>query len=374
MTDFHYPYAYGEPSAGGVLRRSYADFLVDEQLGFTPSGEGEHVFLHIEKAGLNTQQLADKLASFAKVPVRQVSYAGMKDRNAITRQWFSVHQPGVAELDWTLLNNEQLTVVEQLRHGKKLRRGAHRANRFVIRIQDVVGDSDALQRRAAQIAATGIPNYFGEQRFGRNASNINQARQWFEGSFKPKKHRRGIYLSAARALLFNQVLAARVADGSWNQLLEGELAMLDGSNSVFAVKHEADNKQRVETGDIHPTGLMAGRPTALMPTGTVERLEQQFIAAEPLLQSGLEQAGLNAERRALRVLPGEFTMRWSPELAEATLSFVLPRGCYATALLRELLNYSVSDSPNSISNNTINNNNGDTGTSRAEMQASRSSQ
>lgn len=366
MTDL--PYACGEPPIAGVLRRSHADFLVEEQLGFAPSGDGEHVFLYIEKAGLNTQQLADKLARFANVPARQVSYAGMKDRNAITRQWFSVHLPGVAELDWALLNNQQLTVLEQARHGKKLRRGVHRANRFVICVRDVIGDSDTLQQRAAQIAATGIPNYFGEQRFGRNGSNIDQARQWFAGDFKPKKHRRGIYLSAARALLFNQVLAARVEDRSWNQLLAGELAMLEGSNSVFAVADETDNKQRLEAGDIHPTGLMAGKPSALMPGGGVARLEQRVVEADPILQSGLEQAGLNAERRALRVIPREFTMRWSPELAEATLSFVLPRGCYATSLMRELLSYSVNDS-----DNNTNNNNGNTGARRAENQPSRSS-
>lgn len=337
MTDL--PYAYGDPSCAGVLRRSYEDFLVEEQLGFTPSGTGEHVFLHIEKTGVNTQQLADKLARFANVPVRQVSYAGMKDRNAITRQWFSVHLPGIAELDWSLLNNEQLHVLAQVRHGKKLRRGTHKANRFVIRVQDVTGDGDALQQRVAQMAVSGFPNYFGEQRFGRNGSNVDQARQWFAGDFKPKKHRRGIYLSAARALLFNQILAIRVRDGSWQQLLEGELAMLDGSNSVFTVADQADNHQRLQEGDIHPTGLMTGNSSALMPGRVVQQLEQQIVAAEPLLQHGLEQAGLNAERRSLRVLPRDLTLCWSPELAQATVSFVLPRGCFATSLMRELISY-----------------------------------
>ncbi len=332
------PYAYSEqPSLTGVLRRQPEDFIVEEILGFEPEGEGEHVFLWIEKIGLNTQQIADRIAQLAKLPARQISYSGMKDRNAVTRQWFSVHLPGNKALDWPLLNDPQITVLKAVRHLRKLRRGVHKANRFTIRLRDIEGDDTGLNNRLEEIARHGVPNYFGEQRFGFDGANLHKARQLFAGSFKAKRHQRSIYLSAARSYLFNQLLASRVSDQHWNNLLSGELLMLAGSHSVFLQGDETELDQRLSSADIHLTGPMYGKPSGLSCEGEVAELERRVLSAYPDLLAGLEAEGLKAERRALRAIPEKLS--WKIDKKQIEFSFSLLSGCFATAVVRELVNY-----------------------------------
>lgn len=335
------PHAFGEPLLTGVLRQLPGDFQVEELLGFEPEGEGEHEFLFIEKSGLNTAQVAERLARLATVPVRQVSYAGLKDRHALTRQWFSVHLPGRQDIDWSPLNCDQLTVVRQTRHLRKLRRGAHRGNQFLIAVNQLQGLQDSFPERLAAITRCGVPNYFGEQRFGRNGMNLQQAHRWFAGEIKPGRQQRGFYLSAARSFLFNQVLAQRVKMGSWLRLLGGELLMLQGSRSLFSQKDGDNLQQRLDEADIHLTGPMHGRPGGLQTSDAVAELEQSILAKYPDLLAGLEGAGLKSERRALRVIPADLQGRLSADRAE--LSFSLPSGCFATAVVRELVNYSLAN-------------------------------
>jgi tRNA pseudouridine13 synthase len=343
------PYAYAsdtvtsKPLLKGILRRNPEDFYVEEILGFEPEGEGEHVFLWIEKKGLNTQQVAGEIARLAKLPERQVSYSGMKDRRAVTRQWFSVHLPGKKNIDWTPLHNDHLKVLTQTRHLRKLRRGVHKANRFVIKLVDVQGSQSNLDQTLTVMAKHGVPNYFGEQRFGHNGMNVEKAQQLFTGFYKAKRHQRGIYLSAARSFLFNQILAKRVLDGSWNTVLSGELLMLAGSHSVFPQGDEGELDERLAVADIHLTGLMSGKASALSCTDRVQALEQEVEASYPELVSGLEQEGLKAERRALRVIPGDLRWRLNKENDGITieLDFSLPSGCFATAVIRELAEYEV---------------------------------
>ncbi len=334
-------YAFGEPVASGILRQQAEDFNVEEVLGFEPEGEGEHVFLWIEKTGLNTQQLAEQLAKFAKVPVRQVSYSGMKDRHAVTRQWFSVHLPGNKTLEWESLNSPAIKVLKHSRHLRKLRRGAHRANRFVITIKELAGDVDNVLARLETIATRGVPNYFGEQRFGHGGRNLQQAQRWFNGEFKPKRHQQGLYLSAARSYLFNQLLTQRVVDKNWDQLLPGELAMLDGSHSIFScateTSGEGDLAERLLSGDIHPTGPMAGKAGNLSCSAEVLQLESAVLQTYPALCEGLEKAGLSAQRRALRMIPSD--LQWQLQANSLEIAFSLPSGCFATAVVRELVNY-----------------------------------
>lgn len=332
------PYAYGGPSLSGSLRHQPEDFFVEENLGFEPEGEGEHVFLWIEKTDLNTQQLAGDIARLAKVPVRQVSYAGMKDRRAVTRQWFSVHLPGQDSVDWQSLNSDQVTLLKHCRHLRKLRRGAHRGNRFVIAVKNLKGDTGELMSTVASIARRGVPNYFGEQRFGHNGANLMRARQMFSGEFKPKKHQRGLYLSAARAYLFNQVLAQRVTANNWDQLTTGELLMLNGTHSVFPQGDNTDLEARLLDGDIHLTGPLYGKPTSFAPVANVAAIEADVLQATPDFTEGLERAGLNAERRALRLMPTNLEAQLSDGQLE--LRFALATGCFATAVVRELVNYS----------------------------------
>ncbi len=336
------PYAYGKPLMRGVLRTEAADFMVEEQLAFEPSGEGEHHFLWIEKAGLNTEQVARRIAQIAQLPIRQISYCGMKDRHALTRQWFSVHLPGKKTIDWSQLNSPALSLLAATLHRKKLRRGTHRGNRFTLRVRDWLGDHDDFIARVEKIQLQGVPNYFGEQRFGHDGANLDNARRWFAGELKPGRHLRGIYLSAVRGWLFNQVLAQRVSDGSWQQLLPGELVALQGSHSVFAHNEDDALQQRLLAGDVHPTGPLYGKNGTLVCEKAVAALETSILKPHSELLAGLEQAGLKAERRPLRMIPHNLLWKTVPEQT-VEITFSLPTGCFATVLMRELLDYRVAD-------------------------------
>ncbi len=335
------PFAYGSPDLAGVLRVESEDFYVEEQLGFSPSGEGEHVFLWLEKKNTNTQFAAKQIAKLANVAEKYVSYSGMKDRRAVTRQWFSVHLPGKERPDWQQLDDDNISVLQCVRHQRKLRRGVHRGNFFRITAKNIQGDTNGLAKKIEQIKIQGVPNYFGEQRFGIQGRNLDQAIKWFSREIKPRRQQQGIYLSAARAFLFNQIIAQRVIDNTWLQVLPGELLMLAGTNSIFE-NIEEDNEilqQRIAEGDIHTTGLLFGRSKQQHQHSVLSKLEDQVLERHPQLVSGLEQAGLKAERRALRVIPENLRYDLGEDTVEITFS--LPSGCFATAVMRELLQYEV---------------------------------
>jgi tRNA pseudouridine13 synthase len=340
LTDFLLPYAYGNPLFKGLLRVDPEDFFVEEQLSFEPEGEGEHIFLWIEKKNLNTEQVAKILAQFSGVAARQVSYSGMKDKRAVTRQWFSVHLPGKSMPDWQSLEQPGLQIKTAIRHRKKLKRGAHVSNRFIIRLKNCEGDVVALQLRLDQIAKAGVPNYFGEQRFGREGRNLLQAKQWFKGELRLKRHQRGIILSSVRSFLFNQILARRVSDQSWDSIIEDEVLILNGSNSVFTyidcseIEREGLN-QRLHEGDIHPTGMLYGRQKPQVKTLAAEHA---VLSQFPEFTAGLESHDLDAQRRSLRLIPKNMQLGYS-EAGALEFSFELPKGTYATTVLRELVQY-----------------------------------
>lgn len=340
---FDLPFAYRQEHPTGTLRRRPEDFQVEEQLGFEPEGEGEHVFLLVQKTGLNTVEVAGQIAAAAGVAPQQVSFSGLKDKQAVTRQWFSIHLPGAKSREWTDWDAPGVKVIRQSQHRKKLRRGTHRSNHFKIRIDQIVGDTDQLEATLQRIRAEGVPNYFGEQRFGFNGANLNQAEAWFNGRLRPGRQKKSLMLSAVRSYLFNQVLAQRVETGSWCKVLEGELCLLDGSNSVFlSDPGELENLSvRAGEGDIHPSGPLFGREGKLSPRGVVAQIEQAVLAAEPQLLQGLERNGVQAQRRSLRVLPRQLDWSLNHGSGEAVLEleFSLPSGCFATAVVRELVCY-----------------------------------
>ena len=205
------PYAYGEPGASATLKAELEDFRVQERLGFSLKGEGQHVWLHIEKKGLTTDDVAKMLARAARVKTREIGYAGLKDRHAVTCQWFSVDLSGRQNPPWETLFPDNCRLLESMRHTKKLRRGALIGNTFDITLRNVSGKLDELDKRAAQIRDCGAPNYFGGQRFGDRAANVEQAYRLLCGEQVVRnRFRRGIYYSCARALLFNRELARRV--------------------------------------------------------------------------------------------------------------------------------------------------------------------
>lgn len=329
------PPAHGAAVLSARIRTTPEDFIVEEIDGFEASGSGEHLLLTVEKRGMNTAFAAKRIAQWAGIPEMGVSYAGLKDRHAVTRQRFSVHLPKKIAPDVATLESADLRVLKHAWHAKKLPRGALAGNRFELLLRDVQGGREAIEARLRAIAARGVPNYFGEQRFGRDGDNVANALAMFSGR-RVRREQRTIFLSAARSELFNQVLAARVADGCWDQQLEGEVWVLDGSRSVFGPEpwNEA-LQQRLAAFDIHPSGPLWGSGD-LRTTGAARALEEAALAdAQALaLRAGLEAAGLKQERRALRLRPDAVEWEWKPE--GLRLCFALPAGSYATVVLQEL--------------------------------------
>ncbi len=331
------PTAHGEPPATGRIRTHPEDFFVEEQLGFEPDGAGGHALLIVEKRGANTGWVAAQLAAAAGVPVRDVGSSGKKDRHAVTRQAYTLPWPATTPLDPCLaFAGEGYRVLSATRHGRKLRPGAHRGNRFVLRVRELAGDRTALDERLAVIAARGVPNYFGPQRFGRAGANLIRARDWAAGGQAPRdRGQRGFALSAARSELFNQLLAERVRLGNWASLLPGEAVLLDGRRSFFPAEQVDEVlRERCAGMDVHPSGPLPGRGSSPA-LGAARALEDAVAAREPDLLRLLESQGLEHERRSLR-LPVR-SLEWRCEGDELRLGFELPRGTFATAVLHELL-------------------------------------
>ena len=334
------------PRPAGIIKSAAEHFQVVELPVAAPSGSGSHRWLEIERVGMNTEYVARQLARVAAVPNRDVGFAGLKDRHARTRQWFSVpgHDSDTALIE--PLAQCGLQVITSAQHERKLRRGALRGNRFRIFVLSPNNDAgeradfDAMTQlvhvNAQLIRERGVPNYFGPQRFGHHGNNLNHAQRMLcEGQRVRERHRRGLYLSAARSALFNQVLAARVQDGSWATLLAGEAVVLDGSASFFlADAQDPSLSARLEEFDIHPSGPLVG--DAQTPAvDAAARVEQAALIGCETLMAGLSAQGMESARRALRVRVVD--LRVEQSAADGWwLEFSLPSGAYATMVLREM--------------------------------------
>jgi tRNA pseudouridine13 synthase len=326
MTDAHYttlppwPHAYPASGASATLKRLNEDFIVTELPLQRPSGAGEHLWLDVTKNGANTAFVAQQLAAATGVNEWDVGYAGLKDRYAITRQWFSLYLPKGDTPDLTQLQHPEFKVLGQSRHVKKLRPGDLQGNAFRIVLRDVSGDRAAIEANLQAVAAQGVPNYFGAQRFGHDGGNVEQGRAMLAREIRvrnPKK--KGLYLSAVRSFVFNEVLALRIQQGLWGQTLAGD------------VMDEAGR----------PTGPLWGRGRVAT-TDEAQALENGVAARHATLCDGMEHAGLDQERRALVASPLDMAWEW-PQADQLVLSFSLPAGNYATAVLNEILRTSEPD-------------------------------
>jgi tRNA pseudouridine13 synthase len=338
------PRAHGTPLGQGRLRVEPADFRVDEDLGFAPDGEGEHLLLRVQKTDTNTEWAARRLAELAGVPQRDLGYAGLKDRRAVTTQWFSLPRPRTGEPDWSALAGEGIEVLEVHPHRRKLRRGSLAGNRFSIRVRDLAVDAGALTARVEAIRARGVPNYFGEQRFGHGGANLARADALFAGRIRrPSRHQRGLWLSAARSQVFNAVLAERVVAEDWDAPRPGDCLNLAGSHSFFLAETiDAETAARVAALDLHPTGPLWGAGE-LPSAGDVREMEARVAAGFPGWCAGLAAADLRQERRALRLPVADLEIE--PGDGGLLLAFGLPAGAYATAVLRELITWREGDGP-----------------------------
>jgi len=332
------PCAHGGPVGQGLMRAVPEDFVVEERLGYSASGEGEHAFLEIRKRNTNTVDLARSIAKLCGIRQVDVGYAGLKDRVAVTTQAFSVHLPGKPDPDWTILADEDIEVLSVARHNRKIRRGSLRGNAFRLRLREVLADRELLEQRLASIAAQGVPNYFGSQRFGHDGANLRRVHLLLTGELrKMKREQKGILLSAARSQLFNQVLATRVEAGNWDKVIGGDVLLLEGSGRQFIAETVDDELiQRAAEFDIHPSGPLPGRACrTLVPEGEAAWLETQALRDWADWIDGLARLGVDADRRALRLRVDELAWEWDGD--DLLLSFALQSGSYATVVVRELL-------------------------------------
>nr|WP_269468637.1 tRNA pseudouridine(13) synthase TruD [Alteromonas sp. ASW11-130] len=336
----HWQYLYSTPTCTARFKQHPEDFVVEEQLGFSPTGEGEHQFIWVEKVNANTAFVAEQLAKYCNLPLRAVTYAGRKDKHALTRQWFGIHTPGKADIEFGEWDLPGVKILRQTRHNKKLRTGQAKANHFTICLREV-SDTNLLISALEQSKA-GVPNYFGEQRFGvafnaegqpSKGGNLALAERMVSGEPIRNRNKRNIALSALRSWLFNEVVSARIQVQRFDTIMAGDALMLTGSNSFFICEHPSDEEgRRYQQGDLSPTAPLWGKGDSI-PTAEANRFEQKICAEHVAVKDFLASVGMEQERRAIKIWPRD--LEWRVEGDKLTVSFALPGGCFATSVLRE---------------------------------------
>lgn len=327
-------YLYSAPKATGHLKAEFKDFIVREELGYDLAGEGEFVAVKIRKTNANTLFVGEKLAKFAGVSERNMSYAGLKDRHAVTEQWFCLHLAGKETPNFSNFECEGVEILEVTRHNRKIRVGSLSGNYFELLLRDVK-ESDDLNNRLTQLQAVGFPNYFTEQRFGRDGHNLTQALRWASGEIKVKdRKKRSFYLSAARSEVFNLVVSQRIADGMVQQILENDYVQLAGSNSFFCVNTNeiSETQSRLENGDVLLTAPLIGEKSL---ESECNFAEKAIIEQHAILVKLMEKERMNTARRTILCKPKN--LKWQFEDKGLRLTFFLDAGSYATGLVRELI-------------------------------------
>jgi tRNA pseudouridine13 synthase len=325
-----WPYQYGVPKASATIKGAPEHFKVDELLSFELTGEGEHVLLRIEKTGENTSFVANELARFCGVKTKDVSWAGLKDRHAVTQQWFSIHLPK-HELDFAGFEKlyPSVKILKQTRHNKKLRPGDNSGNQFSIVLSNV-SNVDDVEERLKKVIENGVPNYFGEQRFGRDRNNVTEAARWGRDNVRTRnQNKRSLYLSAARSWIFNQIVAERIKQNCFNSPVLGDLVQI-GDELRLINEQNIGNVSSVQ-GVI--TAALAG-DNALPTAQDALQLEQAQLDKEPDLMALIRGNRMRHDRRAVMLKPEKLEWQWQDN--DLTLNFELESGCFATTIVREL--------------------------------------
>jgi len=333
-------YPYGAAKISGVIKTSVADFLVDEILGFEPSGEGEHLFLRIEKTGLSTHELIDQIALDFNIKPRDVGYSGLKDKHAITRQWLSLHLAGQMQ-SMTIPETSSYKILEQGWHAKKLKPGSHRSNRFEVLIREVDSFGETTQQQLELIREKGMANYFGQQRFGVSDDNVSRALQVFANARKTRKlsrTRKGIYLSALRSELFNQILSARIGRDIWNKPVEGDVFMLSGSQSIFQEEITDEIIGRFSLFDISSTASLFGEGENRLNFQALE-IEQTIFKENAEICDCLLRLKAKLHRRPIRIQVKNLEVDYQSANKLINIKAELPRGSYFTSLLNHFVDF-----------------------------------
>lgn len=362
------------PQLSAVLKQEFEDFRVDEEFGFAFTGEGEHLCLQVKKTDLSTAEVVRRISEVSGVRKSSIGYAGLKDRRGECSQWFSIQLPLAEESRLQGFENDSLQILQTQRNSRKIRIGSHKSNHFQIRLRNCVGAPGKFDACLKRMLSTGIPNYFAEQRFGRQMSNLFQAHQLLlrqleqsagaiqEAPGANKRFKRGMLYSAVRSYLFNQLLSQRLKDKTWNQYLSGDVLNLSGTDRYFVLpeggRWDQEMQQRLDSFDIHISGVLPGLidvKDKYVSSGESADIEDAVFKQYDILLKGLRHCGLKASRRAFRLLPDKLEWQWLTEEDDSNraaledsgitgtgkdllLEFSLPKGAYATSLLRELCN------------------------------------
>jgi len=331
-------------NASGVIRTNPEDFKVTEINDIELSGAGEHLWLYIQKKGCNTDWVANQLSNVCQVPRRQVGYAGLKDRHAVTQQWFSVQLSKVTDIKKieSALPDE-VTILKSNKHSRKIKTGQLEANQFEIVVRDIKGDKEQIENNINKVIKNGVPNYFGPQRFGHDMGNIQKAQDWFSGTYKAKtKNLKSLLISTSRSHIFNTIVAQRIKNNTWYTPIQGDILQLNKSHSWF---HSSDATpveitKRLNEFDVHLTAAMYGEDD-VQSRDECEILETNIASKFPIYQTGFEKYRLKQDRRAMRICPIDLTYEWIDEYLK--LTFQLTPGAYATGILREIIGITNND-------------------------------
>lgn len=338
MTDLLSSLAYlcGKPTAKAKIKAKPEHFKVVEDLGYRFSGDGEHVMVRIRKTGENTSFVANELAKACGVKSKDVSWAGLKDRHAVTEQWLSVHMPQgkFPNLSMFLAQYPSIEVLEMQRHNKKLRPGDLRGNRFEVVLSEVT-DMDDVLRRLAVVAEQGVPNYFGNQRFGREGNNVTEARRWGRDNVRSRnQNQRSLYLSSARSWIFNHIVSARIEAACFYRFIDGDVALVGKEQVLVAADQLAEWSAKLQQGEAVISAALAG-DNALPTQNEALALEQPQLDAEPDLMALIRGNRMRHDRRAVSLMPQDLS--WDVDGDQITLRFALDAGSFATSIVRELI-------------------------------------
>lgn len=324
-------YLHGKPSASAKLKVQPEHFIVREKLGFEFAGEGEHLMLLVRKRGENTKFVANELAKVCGILSKNVGWSGLKDRHAVTEQWLSFHMPKHEEVDFStfLKQYPHIQILKTTRHNKKLRPGDHQSNEFVVTLTEV-DDVNSVTSRLELVSKLGVPNYFGEQRFGRNGNNLEEARRWGRENVRTRnQNKRSMYLSAARSWIFNQIVSKRIMNGGLDIAIDGDLVKVNHEQVLV-------NEDNIELlSDYKITAALAGDND--LPThNAAKALEQAVVDSEPDLMALIRGNRMRHDRREVILHPQH--LKWDLSASEVTLAFELSSGSFATSVIRELIN------------------------------------
>jgi tRNA pseudouridine13 synthase len=338
MTDILSPFSYllGTPKAKAKIKVTPDDFHVIEKLGFPLTGSGEHLMLRIRKRGENTSFVANELAKVCGVKSRDIGWAGLKDRHAVTEQWLSVYLPKSDAPDFSsfLAQYPQIEILEQTRHNKKLKPGDLLGNQFTLRLTEVT-NVEAVVERLDAIKQSGVPNYYGSQRFGRNGSNLTEARRWGKENVRSRnQNQRSLLLSSARSWIFNQIVSARIKQGVFDHVVIGDIIAVGDESIVVTTENQTALQHQILSGMAHITGALAG-DNALPTVDQALALEQVFLDNEEELMALIRNNRMRHDRRVIKLYPDNLT--WQVDENTVIVGFELPAGAFATSVLREVI-------------------------------------